>query len=95
MTYTRHLFNSDGYWVAFLVGRDLFWRDGERLGWVEPPSPPKASPQTSPQTSDDDRSEQAWRGGVVTAENGDPIGIITAHNVLQLQEAAVARFTHS
>jgi len=83
MTYTRHLFNSDGYWVAFLVGRDLFWRDGERLGWVEPPTPI------------DDRPEQAWRGGVVTAENGDPIGIITAHNVLQLQEAAVARFTHS
>ncbi len=79
MTYTRHLFNSDGYWVAFLVGPDLFWRDGERLGWVEPA----------------DQPEQSWQGGVVKAENGDPIGMITARNILQLQEAAAARLTHS
>jgi len=82
MTYTRHLFNSDGYWVAFLVGRDLFWRDGERLGWVDPVDP-------------DDRPGQTWQGGMIKAENGDSIGIITAQNILQLQEAAAARLTHS
>jgi len=79
MTYTRHLFDPHGYWVAFLVGRDLFWRDGERLGWVEP----------------GDQPEQHWQGGVVTAENGDLIGIITAQNVIQLQEAAATRLAHS
>ena len=83
MTYTRHLYDSHGYWVAFLVGRDLFWRDGERLGWVEPPLPI------------DGRSEQSWQGGMVKAENGERIGIITAQGVLQLQEAAASRFTHS
>lgn len=79
MTYARHLFDSHGYRVAFLVGRDLFWRDGERLGMVEPGDGP----------------EQHWRGGVVTADNGDFIGIITAQNVIQLQETAVLRLTHS
>jgi hypothetical protein len=79
MTYTRHLFDSHGFWVAFLVGRDLFWRDGERLGWVDP----------------GDLPEQHWQGGMVTAENGDLIGIITAQNVIQLQEAAAPRLAHS
>jgi hypothetical protein len=79
MTYTRHLFNSHGNWVAVLVGRDLFWRDGERLGWVEP----------------DDGPEMHWRGGVVKAENGNLIGIITVQNIIQLQETAVPRLLHS
>ena len=35
---SRHLYSSDGHWVAFLVGGDLFWRDGERLGWFQPSS---------------------------------------------------------
>jgi hypothetical protein len=83
MDYTRHLFNPHGYWVAFLVGRELFRRNGERLGWVEPPP------------TSDDRPEQHWRGGVVKAENGDLIGIITAQNVIQLQETAVPRLIHS
>jgi hypothetical protein len=83
MIYTRHLFDPHGYWVAFLVGRDLFWRDGERLGWVEPP------PQA------DARPEQHWQGGVVTAENGDVIGVITAQNIIQLQKAAATRLAHS
>jgi hypothetical protein len=33
---TRHLYSADGQWIAFLVGDDLFWRDGERLGWFQP-----------------------------------------------------------
>jgi len=83
MTYTRHLFDSHGCWVAFLVGRDLFWRDGERLGWVEPPPPT------------DDQPERHWQGGVVKAENGELIGIITAQNVIQLQDTAATRLAHS
>jgi hypothetical protein len=79
MTYTRHLFNPHGYWVAVLVGRDLFWRDGERLGWVDPC----------------DQPGQPWQGGVVTAENGDLIGLITPQNVIQLQDTAAPRLAHS
>ena len=36
---SRHLYSPDGHWIAFLVGDDLFWRDGERLGWFQPFGP--------------------------------------------------------
>lgn len=32
---SRHLYSHEGHWIAFLVGEDLFWRDGERLGWLQ------------------------------------------------------------
>jgi hypothetical protein len=28
----RHIYDADGYWVAFIVGNDVFDRAGERLG---------------------------------------------------------------
>lgn len=69
LTYSRHLYSADGRWVAFLVGDDLFWRDGERLGWLQPFA----------------QEESGWSGGVVRALGGEPIGMVTERGVIELQ----------
>ena len=28
----RHIYNADGYWIAFIVGTEVFRRGGEWLG---------------------------------------------------------------
>ncbi len=83
LTYSRHLYSADGRWVAFLVGDDLFWRDGERLGWLQPCTADR-------RLSDHDRAvgvaePPGWSGGVVRAPGGEPIGMVTAHGVIELR----------
>jgi hypothetical protein len=69
---SRHLFSADGHWVAFLVGEDLFWRDGQRLGWFQPSG---------------GRPGAGWSGGIVTSRDGGQIGLITEHGVIELSAA--------
>jgi hypothetical protein len=74
ITQSRHLYNPDGHWVAFLVGGDLFWRDGERLGWFQPFG--QASGQVSGQVS-------GWYGGIVTSRNGGQIGVVMENGIIE------------
>jgi hypothetical protein len=67
---SRHLYSPDGHWVAFLVGEDLFWRDGERLGWFQPFSR---------------RLDASWSGGIVTSRSGEQLGVIMENGIIELK----------
>ena len=67
---SRHLYSPDGHWVAFLVGEDLFWRDGERLGWFQPFSR---------------RLDGGWSGGIVASRSGEQLGVIMENGIIELK----------
>ena len=67
---SRHLYSPDGHWVAFLVGEDLFWRDGERMGWFQPSSR---------------RLDDGWSGGIVTSRSGEQLGVIMESGIIELK----------
>ncbi|MEW6324328.1 MAG: hypothetical protein AB1515_02970 [Nitrospirota bacterium] len=77
---SRHLYSPEGHWVAFLVGEDLFWRDGERLGWLQ------AFSAGEPPTRSGD-----WRGGVVKTRGGTVIGMVTDRGVIELWPQALSQ----
>ena len=80
MTQSRHLFSDEGHWVAFLVGNDVFWRDGERLGWFHAPGGEVPTSQCA-----DHVAAPGWRGGIVKSTGGKSIGMISDQSVLKLE----------
>ena len=80
---SRHLYNPEGQWVAFLVGNDLFWRDGERLGWLQ-----SVRPDTTQA-----KNRARWRGGMIKTYEGKQIGVVTAGGVIELWPQALQQ-TH-
>ena len=84
MMESRHLYSPDGHWVAFLVGEDLFWRDGERLGWLQAFAADVQGAVERPTRPD-------WRGGLVRTRSGKMIGMVTDQAVIELWPQALSQ----
>ena len=80
---SRHLYSSDGHWVAFLVGEDIFWRDGERLGWFQSFG---ADQQDMAPPSGEHHA--TWSGGIVKTRSGKQVAIVTESSIIVLEAQA-------
>jgi hypothetical protein len=92
MNQSRHLYSANGHWVAFLVGDDVFWRDGERMGWFEAFERATAADQAGESRGPDHGLEHGplWTSGVVRTRDGEQIGVVTERSVIVLHDRSPA-----